>query len=114
MSQNALAAHLNHGDACGPCDLLKSSINKGESTPFTDSDELTVFPNPSDGIVTISFKSIKKNVQVDVLDVSGKVIQTENFANGNNFSLELEVNEGIYFLRLRYEGQQKMIKVVVQ
>ncbi len=63
---------------------------------------INLFPNPANNYFTIALGSSKKNVEVDIADITGKIIYTTT-ANETN---KLEVNtgefaEGIYIVQIQ-------------
>jgi dienelactone hydrolase len=83
----------------------ETAISKIESTP------ITLFPNPTTGFVTINndFKTIQS---VIVNDVLGKTVQSKSI-NSKTAILDLtNVSKGIYFVKVKSEGLEKIIKVV--
>lgn len=102
-----------------------------DETPFTAvgikeskfSNSLSLYPNPVANQTTISFDVLKPgNVQVSVLDVTGKVVDVLmnadlatgtqqvvwNVADGSN------VNPGVYFVKVNNAGSLAVRKIVVQ
>ena len=59
-----------------------------------------IFPNPSDGILTINVINSERNYKLEVLDVTGRILY---LSEKNNDSMELDLSSygsGIYFIRL--------------
>jgi len=73
--------------------------------------EFVVFPNPSNGNVSLQFKNAETRT-VQVHNATGKLIQQTNF-NGGSFELELE-NSGVFFLTVISEGGSFVQKLVVR
>jgi hypothetical protein len=77
------------GDLCG----LGIDDNK-------DLNQITVYPNPSNGLVTISGLSNLTNYSVEVIDLQGRIV----YAGANQDLLNLEqLDNGIYTLRISTE-----------
>jgi hypothetical protein len=79
--------------------------------------EVLVFPNPSQGPVTVSFstKNEFQNVSLRLMDMQGKQVITKNVIVSNNESIKLDLNilpQGIYFLEAVSDDARKVIKVV--
>lgn len=77
--------------------------------------EFTMYPNPTNGLLTISSKSNSRLINnVVVIDVLGKTVQTNSF-NTSKVVLDLSnLNRGVYFVKVQSEGLEKIIKVVKQ
>lgn len=86
----------------------------GSQVGVVDVDRITlnVFPNPSNGVFTVT-SSINSG-QLIVRDALGREVTVMNI-NGNRTDFDLQGNEyGIYFLELRHEDTVKTIRIVLQ
>jgi hypothetical protein len=83
----------------------ETAISKIESTP------IKLFPNPTTGQVTINNDS-KIIESVIVNDILGKTVQTKTI-NDKTAQLDLsDLSKGIYYVKVKSEGAEKVIKVV--
>ena len=80
-----------------------------------ESESFAVYPNPTNGLLTISSKNSSKSINnVVVSDVLGKTVQTNSF-NSSKAVLDLSrLNSGVYFVKVQSEGVDKIMKVVKQ
>ncbi|NND77720.1 MAG: T9SS type A sorting domain-containing protein [Flavobacteriales bacterium] len=64
--------------------------------------ELILFPNPFTEKARIKVDQIKGKVQIEVIDVSGRILRSEvHYLNGPSFELERKsLNKGAYLLRI--------------
>lgn len=94
----------------GDCEI-DIAVNPLLSTEFYLSDEFEIFPNPASNYLSINFEEKNKVEAVEILDVSGRLIQNyDGFINKLNLS---NLANGVYFVRLTVEGKfgiQKFIK----
>ncbi len=78
-----------------------------------------VYPNPSKGLLTIDYSgNAEKNIVLNVYDMSGKKVFTQNQASlsGNNNQYKLNLRElapGAYTLEMVNGGESKQAKFVV-
>ncbi len=95
--------------------ILPFSTNESEvpTTTFL----LKVFPNPFHDFLNIQlFESSVKPLEINLRDVSGRLLRTQQAitADGANFRLEIsDVNPGMYFLEIRsgdFVVRQKLVK----
>lgn len=82
-----------------------------------NSGAFTVFPNPTSGKITIQLSTNKTmNVNIEVMDASGKVVMKQNqIYNSTDNSHNINISHlaaGNYFLRLISEGNTQVIKVI--
>lgn len=91
------------------CDSVLTSGTVGIQSRDVDEFILSIFPNPSNGLLSIELKSIAKNTLVQVLDLNGKVI-LEIEATSNYLNLDLTgYSNGIYFLKAGAETKKLIL-----
>jgi hypothetical protein len=82
--------------------------------------EILVFPNPSTGNFEIKFSKvpIQKTVQIDVINLNGRVLETRNLTIDNDNKLDFSglnnVPNGMYFLRIQAGEQAYKLKMLKQ
>ena len=70
------------------------------------------YPNPSRGTMTIDSEQPLRNLEI--LDLTGRVLQTEQ-ANGERQTIDLsEQPAGVYLLRVRHEGGEGVARIVIE
>lgn len=72
--------------------------------------EMRVFPNPANGRVAIVTSDNLPKGKLEVTDMSGKIIHTENWLYGNRMLVDLgalSLQSGVYFLK--YHSSEKVI-----
>jgi len=70
---------------------------------------VSVVPNPSNGIITVS---ADQNYLVEVLDLSGRIIQSVNM-NNNNASIDItSESNGMYIIRFTNENGTGNVKII--
>jgi hypothetical protein len=68
-----------------------------------------VYPNPSNGIFNVQLESA---ATIEVTDVLGRVILTDN-VNAGTYKLNLGNNvNGVYFVKATVDGKTKTVKIV--
>ncbi|OYQ33024.1 hypothetical protein CHU92_13975 [Flavobacterium cyanobacteriorum] len=74
--------------------------------------ETKLFPNPNNGIFNITLANKHNSVNIQVFDISGKLIY-ENKATGASFSISLPgIAPGIYLVKLSSDTYSETIKFV--
>jgi len=82
--------------------------------------ELSVYPNPSNENVFLEFKSATANsVILDILDVTGKLIQRNDLVSSGNFIRLYEIKtagfaNGVYFLKVNSEFGSSFRRILIQ
>jgi hypothetical protein len=77
--------------------------------------ELTVYPNPANDFINISYKRLNaKNVRVDLIDLQGKVVKSQLISKGIHRTIQIEVHDlmpGLYMIYF-YDPEADTDKVV--
>ena len=93
----------------GPQSAL--SVGKNNFSLFT------IYPNPTNGIVSISLSSIE-DVQVSLYDIRGRLISSESHTNNSGtFRKELNfgtVSSGVYLLNVKSGNKTATKKLIIQ
>jgi hypothetical protein len=79
--------------------------------------EITLHPNPSNGIFNMELPSIGQPISIQVENSDGKLIYSEQIdhsANSSTHQLDLtKTRPGVYFVRISSNNQTVVKKVVV-
>lgn len=79
-----------------------------------EENKFTLYPNPSNGLVTISAKGIDESAVVNIYDISGKILLSEEI-NSELTTLDLgNFIKGIYIIELNNEGKNSHQKLILQ
>ena len=90
-------------------DFLISGVLASESFELNN---ITVYPNPSNGLVTISYGNFEPT-QIEVYDISGKLILTKENLNVSETSLDLSsASQGIYFIKISSNNQNIVKRII--
>lgn len=68
------------------------------------SNQVRVFPNPSDGIFQIDLGDVKHNVSLTITDLQGRVVYERSERTGQMIQVELNEPAGVYVLRVSGEA----------
>lgn len=80
-------------------------------------EELSISPNPSNGQLNVSFKSEKGNVEMQVLDINGKLLKSFSVSTDGNLNKTLDLTQlskGTVFLKIIQKDQSHTSKVILQ
>ena len=91
--------------------LMNSPIAVIENE-LTDA-SLRVFPNPTDGRVSIQFNSVQEHITLKITDASGRTIDSKRYDQVDLIEYELDGIKGIYFIEVSdAEGQRSLIRLL--
>ena len=97
---------------CGYDTLKKDGLifcSGGPSVSITEvSNQINIFPNPTNENITISIENFTGNIQTEVYDLIGNRLQT---TNETTISLQ-DYARGIYLLKVAYGDRVEEIKVI--
>jgi len=88
-----------------------SILNLGTQTFISDI-KLSVYPNPATGQLTLTLNKTFKNVQIELLDMTGRVIYSRHYNSLSGTKINLPVAKGIYLLNVRNKSGQSSIRIV--
>ena len=76
------------------------------------------YPNPSNGTFNLQFKEIVSNFSVDIFDVTGKTIYSEEFTQNADLVKEIKIQEniskGIYFMNIKTNEGLITKKIIIE
>lgn len=74
---------------------------------------ISVYPNPTSGLVTIQNKSNSNLKNVEIYNVAGQLVQKFNVSNAKNASLDMsQLTNGTYVLKVVSETESNSVKVI--
>ncbi len=89
----------------------KDNLEVVKTDNVTNASNIIAFPNPTTGLINIKNDS-KKIMAVSVSNIFGEAIQTKGI-NIDNSELDLtNLPKGIYFVKVKSEGEEKVMRVV--
>lgn len=76
--------------------------------------ELSVYPNPSTGIFTVSSASNTGRLDVTVLNMLGQTVKTESSKDPKQLTLDLSTcSKGVYYVKVQMNDGTKLVKVIL-
>ncbi|MDH7448306.1 T9SS type A sorting domain-containing protein [Aquimarina sp. 2201CG14-23] len=93
------------------------SCNEGTPTSIENKisfKDVTIYPNPSKGNITIETPYVSGEVRVQVIDFTGKIIMTKN-TNPKGKNIELyDLPQGIFLVKLQARNNSMVRKVIIE
>tara|TARA_B100001109_G_C18860561_1_gene473762 strand:- start:1746 stop:3437 length:1692 start_codon:yes stop_codon:yes gene_type:complete len=74
--------------------------------------KISSFPNPTNGIVHISFEKAFQNVSISLSDIQGKEVFSKELNTVINEEINIEGSPGVYFLKISTNEGQSVIKLI--
>ena len=121
VSQNALAAHIAHGDYIGPCGSASCNENRSASElsmTIPEPSVVNLFPNPAQREAWLDLSACEdKVVSVRLMDARGGLLREINLVGLERGLLRLDLSgltAGMYFVQIQAKGAGKqMLKLAV-
>lgn len=106
---------ITTGGDFGTSDIIEFGIGLTASVDDEMFSSIKVFPNPSNGLFTISgIEEIEKDVSFNVFNIAGKLVK-QGTLNSVNSQINLNsVSKGIYLADLSLNGQSFKLKLIKQ
>jgi len=71
---------------------------------------MEIYPNPNSGVFTIQSQN-SKNTTFELMDVTGKVLNTYFMQNSNRLDISVDVPAGMYFIRERESNKVQKVTI---
>lgn len=95
--------------------LKVTALNQILSTEEVHSNQFNLYPNPATDVIVITNQENKAVKQIKIYDVTGKLIDTQNFDNKTEIQLTVEnLTSGTYLLHLKTNEGTAVKKLIVQ
>ena len=116
---NVRFLNQNLGYACGANGAIVKYTNTIGVEEIENNFNLTVFPNPTNGLLTVNFYSGKnENVNLAIFDILGKELFSEkDIYNSGSFTKQLDISQyksGVYFVKLQNKNSRIVKKIVIE
>lgn len=103
---------------CCSADECCNKIPNGRLAGHTETSmpvNFSVYPNPGNGNFTVQLEQYGENVQAEIVNLLGEVIDGFTFSgNGYKYSPEQKLPAGIYLLRITQDGVQTTQRIVIE
>lgn len=83
---------------------LEHSISVSYNSIEGTLNSLTVYPNPTEGMLVIDLGTVENNVNVEIYTVSGALVHSITAMSTNQIETSLNFESGIYFLKVATEN----------
>ena len=93
---------------------LAAPLPAGIKSNVVISDNIVLSPNPSNGIFNLYNPDLKE-MSIEVFNTIGQVVFNSHIANSANSVIDLRnQSTGIYFVKIKFNGQEVVRKIIVE
>ncbi len=87
-----------------------------DATFDIDKTKVTIYPNPAADFIAIQTDLIETDLNVDLIDISGKIVQSGKILQGSTLSIieTASIYNGVYFVRISNGNSSKSYKVIIK
>ncbi len=94
--------------------MLEEEIEETQEEPIQEAAKMNVFPNPTESLATIHFDGAFEKAQINVFDIMGKLVFSDNM-NNSTYQLGVEnFTPGIYQIVVQTANEYFVKKLIVQ
>ncbi|MEZ4786855.1 MAG: T9SS type A sorting domain-containing protein [Flavobacterium haoranii] len=87
------------------------ALNVLGNNSFDSKNEITLYPNPSNGIISLKSET---NVNLEIFDITGKIVFTKEILSPNESINVSFLNNGMYFAKMKNENGEKIQKISIK
>ena len=69
-------------------------------------------PNPTNGLLNIDMQTNMSELSVRVMDISGRVIQSDSYTDARKVQLTLSGAAGVYFVLIESDGKRVLKRII--
>ena len=73
---------------------------------------ITVYPNPTSGLITVELNSIQDKIETKIYDIKGRFIGDKTFIHTNNFLLDINEAPGTYFVEIKSDKKKATLRII--
>jgi len=93
---------------------LAVTVFQSTGTAESQSQKISIYPNPFTKSTLISITNIKSNYNLTLYDVTGQKVLEQEDLNKNTYELERgTLSKGIYFLEIKTKESKSILRVVI-
>jgi len=121
-SNTTLATSTDNSESLPPCSNWIAeaggcvpNITGCETLGFIQnmlSNNVTLYPNPTNGDITIDIGQINKSVTVSLISVTGQIIWEKNMQNTSSLEFKITQPAGFYFVLIVKDSGKDLLKVL--
>jgi hypothetical protein len=113
---SSITSELNDLVVINNTQVLNCSGARGHEGYANTQKEITVFPNPSNGIINMNI-ILDKDCQIsyNVINALGQVVISEDFGYTSFINKQLNIEEkGVYFIQLNIDNEISTKKLIIK
>ena len=103
---------INHDQYSYTKTYFLSRLQSEVIHPINYPETFEIYPNPTQGSLTINFNPDNKNVSIEIYDIQGKLIMNTDLTNySNNINIS-SLSKGLYIVKLKTDSNTICRKII--
>lgn len=94
--------------------VITKNITTSNENILDGQNKIVLYPNPTKGKASIQFGAYFSNIDLQIKNIMGQIIYTENFQHMDKVDIEVEGDAGIYFIEVSTNTKDKQIFKIVK
>lgn len=94
--------------------LFKTTNSLLNNLEVNMSPEVIIYPNPIKNEFVIDLRRIEKNIDIKIMDATGKNMYSMNYSEAEKLELKLNLSPGIYFINIKLDNQKTYTKKLIK
>ncbi|WMX15319.1 MULTISPECIES: GEVED domain-containing protein [unclassified Aureispira] len=107
---NPTACMSEEGGEVEDYTIIVKSVGLGVSSTITT--PVQIFPNPTKGTFSVDMGAYYESIEIQIMDVAGKLVDTKTFKNKQTMNLNLGEVAGVYVLKIHADEMVGTYKIV--
>ena len=94
--------------------ITTSCFDATSTIENTIADALTIFPNPTKGVVSLRFATIEiQDIEIQIVNSLGQIVESISNNSKVNVSVDLKGRKGVYFVKLSNSKGESVTRKVI-
>ncbi len=108
--ESGINSDLSGGSLYGLCN--SSADIAVEVQEYSFRNKLIVYPNPTNGIISINLGDAYQTVMVSLTDLSGRLVLSKTYNESQLLNLKIEEPGGVYILTIKTDDKKAIIRLI--
>lgn len=113
-SNGNYAAIVTFNGCVDTSDCFAFQLGNVSTEEFTLASQMRVFPNPTQGAFTVHLGREISSGKVFLLDLSGRVLQTQKILHQEQFQMAIQQPAGLYLIKIESDNQVAIVRLIVE
>jgi hypothetical protein len=81
--------------------------------PIDPSVQFNLYPNPSNGSFTVDLPEVEGEVEIEIIDLTGRLIFSKTYFNTDKIQIDLDESNGMYVLKTKINSHSSIKRLIL-